>query len=187
MSENKNTWVSTAADKLLLLLLLLLLLPAFSQFFLCCTAYFHKSTKPSHFHIPALSFSLTSPPLPLPLTVCLLFMFAVDLQLQILLRLRSFVCYVFFPCLPDKGSDTVCMRVRPCVSVCACECVVWVHGAQHWVNTLAAARAVYVVDVNTIASWQILLETFEFSQFGLASRLLFNNWMALQLVAFSWL
>lgn len=95
----------------------------FLSIFFC--AALHISISPQNLPTSIYQHSLfpLPPPLPLPLTVCLLFMFAVDLQLQILLRLRSFVCYVFFPCLPDKGSDTVCMRVRPCVSVCACECV----------------------------------------------------------------
>lgn len=81
-----------------------------------------------------------------------------------------------------------CVRACMCVGVTACACVrgcmaAW-RTALSWVNTLAAARAVYVVDVNTIASWQIVLETFEGSQFGRDSRLLFNNWMALQFAAF---
>lgn len=185
MSENKNTWVSTAADKLLLLLLLLLLLPAFSQFFLCCTAYFHKSTKPSHFHIPALSFPLLSPP---PSTShCLFAVYVCSWSSASDFAQTALICMLRFLSVFAWQRQRHC--VYACASVCVCVCVrvCWLHGAQHWVNTLAAARAVYVVDVNTIASWQILLETFEFSQFGLASRLLFNNWMALQLAAFSWL
>lgn len=156
---------------------------ALSHFFLFCAAYLHKSTKPflsiyQHF---------------LPTFLCLsLFVCCFCLQLIFSFRFCSdcahlYATFSFHVCLTKAA--TLWAYVCVCVPGYGCVCVwvCWLHSAQHWVNTLAAAHAVYVVDVNTIASWQILLETFEFSKFGLASRLLFNNWMALQFAAFSWL
>lgn len=174
MSENKNTWVSTAADKLLLLSLVF-------------SSTRHICISPQNLLFLHIQYPL---PLPPP-TSLLLLVCCLCLQLIFSFRFCS-DCAHLYATFSFRVCLTKALPVYACVHVCVWLWV-WLHvrvcvaawrTALSWVNTLAAARAVYVVDVNTIASWQIVLETFEGSQFGRDSRLLFNNWMALQFAAF---